>query len=172
MGKVQNTLDDGLVSFIEQQKIFFVATASSTEDGMVNTSPKGYNTFTVIDHQTVGYLDYPGSGNETARHIMENGRLTIMFCSFDEKTLILRLLGKGEVIEKDSPNFSDYAPHFQERFGSWTRQIIILHINKVKSSCGEAVPYYQYIGEREQLHEWAVNMENMGRLDGYIAKNK
>ena len=172
MGKVQNTLDNGLISFIGQQKLFFVATAPLQGDGMVNTSPKGYKTFTIFDEKTVGYLDYPGSGNETARHIEENGRLTIMFCSFDERPLILRLLGKGEIIDKSSSKFSDYAAHFGERLGSWTRQIIILRIEKVKSSCGEAVPFFQYTGEREQLHDWAVNMESMGRLDDYIIKHK
>ena len=102
MGKVQKILDEDLISFIKQQKIFFTATAPLSAEGMVNTSPKGYGTFTIFDQQTVGYLDYPGSGNETARHIAENGRLTIMFCSFEERPLIVRLLGKGEVIDKSS----------------------------------------------------------------------
>lgn len=172
MGKVQKSLDEGLIQFIQEQKMFFVATAPSSEEGYVNTSPKGYHTFAVLDENTVAYLDYPGSGNETARHILENGMLTIMFCSFEERPMILRLLGKGKVIEKGTPQFDEYAPRFPERYGEWTRQIIVLHIEKVKSSCGEAVPFYQYAGERESLHEWAVNMENNGRLDAYIAKHK
>jgi hypothetical protein len=172
MGKVQKALDEGLKSFVGEQKMFFVATAPLAEDGMVNTSPKGYRSFAIINDSTVAYLDYPGSGNETARHVMENGRLTIMFCSFEERPLIVRLLGKGEVIEKEDERFYLYEPYFQERFGPWTRQIIVLHIDKVKSSCGESVPFYEYKGERESLHDWAVDMNAKGRLGEYIAKHR
>ncbi|MFC4776060.1 pyridoxamine 5'-phosphate oxidase family protein [Paenibacillus sp. GCM10023252] len=172
MGKVHPCLDESLITFIHRQRCFFVATAPTSSDGYVNTSPKGYETFTIVDNHTVAYLDYPGSGNETARHIADNGRLTIMFCGFAEDTQIVRLYGTGEVIDKGDERFGQWADRFPERYGEWTRQIIVLHIEQVKSSCGMSVPYYEYRGERELLHNWAVNMEDKGKLDAYIAKNK
>src|SRR5688500_8041087 len=96
MAKFYPQLDDALQSFIREQKIFF--TATSPKEGRINLSPKGMDTFRCIDDQTVGYLDLTGSGNETAAHIMENGRLTIMFCSFSERPLILRLYGRSMVV--------------------------------------------------------------------------
>jgi hypothetical protein len=172
MGKVQKVLDERITSFIQQQKCFFVASAALSADEYVNTSPKGYETFAILGENEVCYLDYPGSGNETARHIEENGRLTIMFCSFDETPMIVRLYGQGEVVDKDSERFHLLAERFPARKGQWTRQIIVLRIEQVKTSCGESVPHYEYKGEREQLHEWAVNMDKKGKLAAYIENHK
>ena len=103
MAKFQDELNTALINFIADQKIFF--TASAPSDGRINLSPKGIDTFRFLDNKTVAYLDLTGSGNETAAHISENGRLTVMFCSFSEKPLILRLYGTGEVIGRNHDNW-------------------------------------------------------------------
>ena len=104
MGRVHEALDDNLIDWIGQQHLFFVASAP-LDGGHVNLSPKGHDTFRVIDKSTVAYLDLTGSGVETIAHFRENGRLTIMFCAFEGPPRILRLYGRGEAIEPDAPDF-------------------------------------------------------------------
>ncbi len=171
MARKYPVLTDELASFIREQKIFFTATAPSAADGRVNLSPKGYDTLRIFDPSTVGYLDYPGSGNKTALHLAENGRLTMMFCSFAERPLLLRLYGRGEVLERGGEKFRELGPAFGERFGPWVRQIILLHIEEVLTSCGEGVPFFTYQGEREDLHRWAVDLEEKGKLEEYVASH-
>src|ERR1700712_560817 len=103
MAKFQEELNDSLIKIIGEQKIFF--TASAPNDGRINLSPKGIDTFHCLDNKTVAYLDLTGSGNETAAHIAENGRMTIMFCSFSDKPIILRLYGKGEIVGRNHENW-------------------------------------------------------------------
>lgn len=91
-----------------------------------------------------------------------------MFCSFEEKPLILRLYGRGTIIDRKDDQFESIGKPFGERFGPWIRQIILLEIEKVKISCGEAVPFYEYQGEREGIHPWAKTKEEQGQLDAYI----
>lgn len=171
MAQIFLELDERLTDFIKAQKIFFVGTAPLYSDGLINVSPKGYNTFKVFDNNTVGYIDYPGSGNEAARNLSENGRLNIMFCSFEEKPLIVRLYGRGEIIERKSDRFYVLGKTFGERFGPWIRQIVILHISKIKTSCGESVPFFEYKGEREDIHRWAAAKEEKNELEDYILKH-
>lgn len=142
-------LDANFRRFIGEQKVFFVATAP--REGRVNVSPKGLDTLIVIDEHTLAYLDLTGSGNETAAHIEDNGRLTVMFCSFDEKPLILRVYGTGEVVHPRDPHWPEWCARFAERAG--TRQVIVLHVESVQTSCGWAVPRYELIGERATLEE-------------------
>ncbi|MEL6829067.1 MAG: pyridoxamine 5'-phosphate oxidase family protein [Pseudomonadota bacterium] len=149
MGKMYDTLDDKLIKFIEAQKMFFVATAPLNADGHVNLSPKGYDSFAIIDSLTVAYLDLGGSGIETQAHIQENGRMTIMFCAFDGPANILRLYGQGEAVQFDDPRFSDLIklfPNFEK-----ARSIITLKITRIADSCGWGVPFYEFKGERDQL---------------------
>src|SRR5918999_5010523 len=108
MAKFYTRLDEGLRGFIGEQKMFFTATAPT--EGRINLSPKGMDTFRCIDHKTVAYLDLTGSGNETAAHLTENGRMTLMFCSFAEKPLILRLYGHGQVIQPRHQAWTDFYP--------------------------------------------------------------
>jgi hypothetical protein len=142
-------------AFITKQEMFFVATAPLAADGLVNLSPKGVGgTFVVLDSQTVAYLDLWGSGIETTAHIRENGRLCIMFCSFDEVPNSLRLHGRGDIVEPDHLDFESLATHFPETSG--TRAIIRLHVTRAEHSCGFGVPRYTFVGHRSQLQDIAT----------------
>jgi len=143
-------LDDNLGRFIDKQHVFFVATAPGS--GRVNLSPKGLDTLVRVDHHTVMYLDLTGSGNETAAHIEDNGRLTIMLCSFSQKPLILRLYGLGEVVHRRDARWQELYARFDPHPGA--RQIIVLHIDAVQTSCGWGVPLYDWVGERPTLTEY------------------
>ena len=151
MAKFVNELTESHIQFIHQQKMFFTATAPTS--GRINLSPKGLDTFRIIDKHTAAYLDLTGSGNETAAHINDNGRLTIMFCSFTGDPLILRLYGTGEVITPKHVLWDDKISLFKQFSG--TRQIISLRVESVQTSCGFAVPLYSYEGHRDTLVQWA-----------------
>ena len=152
MAKFFNKTDENIRKFIADQKVFF--TASAPNDGRVNLSPKGIDTLRCLDEKTVAYLDLTGSGNETAAHILENGRLTIMFCSFVGNPLILRLYGQGEVVHQSSGKWKDLSACFDSFVG--TRQIIVLHVESLQASCGFGVPLYEFKESRSQLIEWAT----------------
>lgn len=168
MAKFFTELDNSLRRFIAEQKIFF--TASAPNDGRVNLSPKGMDSFRCLDSKTVAYLDLTGSGNETAAHIFENGRLTIMFCSFTEKPLILRLYGRGRVVRKNDEDWNHLYSKFTPIVGE--RQIIVLEIESLQTSCGFAVPVYELKEEREKLVEWAENKGESGLLEYRQTKNQ
>ena len=168
MAKFYTELDNSLRRFIAEQKIFF--TASAPNDGRVNLSPKGMDSFRCLDRKTVAYLDLTGSGNETAAHIFENGRLTIMFCSFTEKPLILRLYGRGRVVRKNDEDWNRLYSNFTPIIGE--RQIIVLEIDSLQTSCGFAVPVYELKEEREKLVEWAENKGENGLLEYRQTKNQ
>lgn len=151
-------LDDELIAFIGEQHMFFTATAPS--DGRINLSPKGMDTFRCIDHNTVAYLDLTGSGNETSAHLQENDRMTIMFCSFSQKPLILRLYGHGRVILPGDEEWERLSPLFGDCPGS--RQIMMMTIDSGQTSCGYAVPVYEFEGERTTLRKWAEHKGEEG----------
>lgn len=154
MAKTYPKLNEEHINFIKKQKIFFVATApDDTKNGFINLSPKGYDTLLVKDECTVIYADFPGSGNETATHVRQNKRLTMMFVSFDKDPMILRLYGKGEVLSLDSPVAKELAERVKDNLSPNIRQLICLHIEKVKTSCGYGVPFYQYEADRNTLLE-------------------
>lgn len=172
MGRYYRELSADHMAFIRTQRMFFVATAPSGDNGRVNVSPKGYESLAVVDARTVVYLDYPGSGNETANHVMENGRITFMWCSFDAKPLILRTYGVGRVLAKNSDEFLQViGQHFPKVPVAVTRQLIVQTVEAVQTSCGFGVPLYEYIGEREQLGKWADGQAAKGTLDDYIRDN-
>lgn len=155
-------LDDKLTKFISEQKMFF--TASAPTSGRLNLSPKGIDSFRIFDDKLVGYMDLTGSGNETAAHLHENGRLTIMFCSFTDKPLILRLYGHGEVIKLESEKWKTLKNRFEHYFGE--RQIILLNIESVQTSCGFGVPVYDLVEERNTLIDWAENKDE-AKIEAY-----
>jgi len=162
-------LEDKHIDFIKEQHIFFVATAPLAEDGHINLSPKGHDAFRVFSPNKVGYLDLTGSGNETAAHLMENGRITFMFCAFKGPADILRLYGRGYTIQPGTPEWDEYSPHFDLLTG--TRQIIMADIHKVQTSCGYAVPFYEYTGDRQTLVKWAENKGDDGLVEYRTKKN-
>ena len=149
MGKTYDRLDDTLIGFIKAQKMFFVATAPLSGDGHVNVSPKGYDSFAVIDETTVAWLDLGGSGIETMAHLKENGRITIMFCAFEGKANILRLYGEGEAVQFDDPRFAGLMALFPAV--EKARAIVTVKLNRISDSCGWGVPFYDFKGERDQL---------------------
>jgi hypothetical protein len=166
MAKFYDRLDDELQAFISEQKIFFTATAPNL--GRINLSPKGIDTFCCVGDRAVAYLDLTGSGNETAAHLYENGRMTIMFCSFDVNPLILRLYGRGEVIIRESSRWEELHPLFSDIPGE--RQIILLNIESVQTSCGFGVPIYEFKEERDTLIDWAAKKGRSG-IEQYQQKN-
>jgi len=149
MGKTYEALDDKLTAFIQAQKMFFVATAPLSQDGHVNVSPKGYDSFAVIDPLTVAYLDLGGSGIETLAHLKENGRITLMFCAFEGRANILRLYGRGEAVSFDDPGFDELCKLFPPE--PRARSVIKINITLIMDSCGWSVPFYEFVNERDQL---------------------
>lgn len=152
MGLAWRTIPDEMRAFIEAQKLFFVATAP--RDGRVNLSPKGLDTLRVLDERTVVYLDLTGSGNETAAHVTENGRMTMMFCAFSGKAVTLRLYGKAELIRPDHSEWQDLRPLFPDFPG--VRQIFRLDVESVATSCGWSVPLVGEMQERDELIAWSA----------------
>jgi len=145
-------LTPGHRTFILAQKMHFVASAPT--QGRVNLSPKGMDTFRVLTASKVGYLDATGSGNETAAHLAQNGRITLMFCSFEQAPLILRIYGRARAVRPADADWSQYRPLFGAPLPG-ERQLIIADVESVQTSCGFAVPFYTFEGERTQLREWA-----------------
>lgn len=153
MSKVFPALDDALVDFIRAQRMFFVATAPSGAEGHVNLSPKGLDSFRILSPTAVGYVDFIGSGAETIAHLRDNGRIVLMFCAFEGTPKILRLYGKGQVIEKTDAEFADISPSFPH--SPMTRAIIRVDVTRIADSCGFAVPLFEFKGDRAQLTDWA-----------------
>lgn len=168
MAKFYPELTDTLLEFIAQQQMFF--TASAPIEGRVNVSPKGMDTFRCLSRQQVAYLDLTGSGNETSAHIRENGRLTIMFCSFTGQPLILRLYGQGQVIRPRDRDWNQLYDLFDPIPG--TRQIIKLSLDCAQTSCGYGVPLYEYRGQRPKLQQWAEAKGEAGLQKYWQEKNQ
>ena len=158
MAKFYPELNDKLRDFIAAQKMFFTATAPTT--GRINLSPKGMDTLRCLDDKTVVYLDVTGSGNETAAHLLENGRLTIMVCSFSEKPMILRLYGYGRVIRPRDEEWAQLYSLFEPWPGA--RQIMVLDIESVQTSCGFGVPIYEFKQQRDTLPRQAEQQGETG----------
>lgn len=162
MARFFTELNEAHREFIGAQHIFFHATAPS--QGRINLSPKGLDTFRILSNQRVAYLDLTGSECETAAHLAENGRFTIMFCSFDEKPLILRLYGRGSVMRPQDPEWAALRPQFPDLPGA--RQIIVLDIESIMATCGFAVPLYDFKSQREQLIDFTCQMGDE-KMDAY-----
>lgn len=168
MAKFYPELDDNLRQFIAAQKMFFVATAP--KEGRISLSPKGLDSLRILDNQRLVYLDLTGSSNETAAHLRENGRMTLMFCAFEAEPLILRLYGRGEVVRRDDREWAALSPLFPVYPGA--RQIMVLDIESVQTSCGAGVPLFDYQGERDKLLRWAEKKGEDGIRDYWRDKNQ
>lgn len=171
MAKQYLALDADLSEFIKRQKIFFVA--SATNDSRINISPREIGALRILDDQSVVYLDRTGSGNETAAHMLADGRLTIMLCAFDGPPRIMRLYGRGRSIGWDTEEFaklveSDYG----ERVPLGTRQIVHLDIELVQTSCGNGVPLFDYRSERAAIENWHNALGPDGIRDYWKSKNQ
>jgi hypothetical protein len=152
MGKVYDALDGRLRDFVERQHLYFVATAPSGGDGHVNVSPKGHkDTFAVLDEHTIAYLDLTGSGAEGIAHIRDNGRVTVMFCAFEGPPDIVRLQGHGRFVTPDEPEWQLLRPRFGSHPGA--RAIVVVALDRIASSCGFAVPLFDYVGDRTLLDD-------------------
>ncbi|HLS13752.1 MAG TPA: pyridoxamine 5'-phosphate oxidase family protein [Beutenbergiaceae bacterium] len=150
MGKVYPEITPRLQEFIAAQHMFFVATAPEGADGHVNVSPKGLGgTAAVTDPSTFAYLDIVASGVETIAHLRQNGRITIMFCSFERQPKILRLHGTGRVVQPEHTEYAQWAEHFAMAASSAARAVIVVDVHRVSDSCGFGVPLMDYRGERE-----------------------
>lgn len=150
--------------FIQRQYLFFVGSAPLSEEGHVNLSPKGYSSFRILSDNQVAYLDMSGSGNETSAHILENGRVTLMFCAFEGPPSIVRLYGTGTVALPGSNRWEELYPLFDPLPGA--RQMIIVDVHMVQDSCGFGVPFMKYEGDREKLKEISLKFRKE-QLDKY-----
>jgi hypothetical protein len=155
MGKFFTEMGTAHQTFIEKQQLFFVASAPLNGNGHINLSPKGTSCFKVLSPNKVMYLDIVGSGNETSAHLLENGRITFMFCAFDGPPNILRLYGQGYTVLPGDEEWPELSQFFILPLSA--RQIIVANIYKVQTSCGFSVPYYSYKGERDHAQKWAEN---------------
>jgi hypothetical protein len=168
MGQQYSEISDKLKLFIKDQKMFFVGTATS--DSRVNISPKGMDSLKVLSNNRVVWLNVTGSGNETSAHIQENNRMTIMFTAFEGKPMILRLYGKAKVVHKNNSEWSELFSLFQPIPGA--RQIFDLTVDLVQTSCGMAVPFFDYVEERELLKNWATKQSEEGLKEYWQKKNQ
>ena len=169
MAKTFDAIDARLAAWIARQRMFFVATAPSGDGGHVNVSPKGpIETLRVLDEHTVAYLDLVGSGAETVAHLQDNGRIVVMLCAFEGPPRIVRLHGRGEVLEAGAVEFPEATALPQQQ-----RTVIRVDVERIADSCGFGVPLMAFEGQRPQLQAWAetkLAKGGPGALDEYVAE--
>ena len=168
MGTRFTEIGDERREFIEQQKMFFVGTAAP--GGRVNVSPKGMDSLRVMDDNRVVWLNLTGSGNETAAHVLENDRMTLMFCAFEGSPMILRLFGHAKAIHPRDPEWDELFPMFPPIPGA--RQIFDMHVDLVQTSCGMAVPLFDFHDQRDLLVQWAERKGEQGLQDFWEGRNR
>lgn len=161
-------LTDAHIAFVEKQPVFFVATAA--DGARINLSPKGMDSFRVLGARQVGYLDVGGSGNETHAHLAADGRITIMFCAFDQPALILRIYGRGRSVLPQDDDWDETARPFTLLPG--TRQIFLVDVDSVQTSCGWGVPFMAFEAERPTLSKYHRQDDPEKRLKTMRARNK
>jgi len=160
MAKVFHAIDEKLRTFIERQPLFFVGTAPSGDEGHVNVSPKGgAGLFRVTGEHGFAYVDLMGSGIETVSHLRENGRIVVMFCAFEGPPKIIRLHGRGSVLQQGDEGFAAELAQFDvaDEQRPAIRSIVSVAVDRVADSCGFVVPRMDYVGERDQLYRYADN---------------
>lgn len=170
MAKFSEEIQDHHKEFMEHQKMFFVASAPLSGDGRVNLSPKGLDSFRVLSPTRVAYMDITGSGNETSAHLLENGRITIMFCAFDGPPNILRLYGRGYAVLPTHADWQELSALFGDLPG--IRQVIVMDVQAVQTSCGYSVPLYEYSGERDHAWKWVEKKGADGLVQYRAEKNQ
>lgn len=168
MAKFYDKISTRLQGFIEKQKIFFVATAP--QEGRINLSPKGMDSFLVLNPTRVIWLNVTGSGNETAAHVLENKRMTLMFCAFEAAPNIVRIYGKAKAVHPSDASWEELADLLPAIPGA--RQIFDVAIESLQTSCGMSVPFYEYLGERDELNAWAASKGKEGIEAYWQEKNQ
>lgn len=166
MAKFHESIDAAQADFIARAPLFFVATAAV--EGRVNLSPKGMDCFRVLGPNRVAWLDVAGSGNETHAHLMADGRVTIMFCAFENPALILRLYGRGVPVLPQDGGWAALAEHFTLLPG--TRQIFDMAVESVQTSCGWGVPHMRFERERDTLSKYHANRDVEARFAKYAVR--
>jgi Pyridoxamine 5'-phosphate oxidase len=169
MGKVFDGIDESLAAWIAAQPMWFVATAPLARDGHVNISPRGQHCLSILDPHRVGWVDYTGSGVETIAHLRENGRICVMFASFDRRPRIVRLHGIGTVALPGEPAYEEVTARHPEHPS--TRAVIVVDVTRVSDSCGYGVPMMELVGERDLMRLWAEKKGPEGLADYRLAKN-
>jgi len=167
MGKKYKEITAELETFIKKQKLFFVGTA--TAGGRINVSPKGMDSLRVLERKRIVWLNLTGSGNETAAHVRELNRMTLMFCAFEGSPLILRVYGTARVIHTHDAEWQELNSRFRPLPGA--RQIFDMQVDLVLTSCGMGVPLFEYAGDREQLIDWAARKGDAGVRKYWEEKN-
>ena len=163
MAKTYPCLDADLRRWIERQHLFFVASAPREGDH-VNLSPKGRDCLRILDETTLAYLDLTGSGIETAAHLRENGRVTLMFCAFEGPPRILRIHARGRIVERSDAEWDRLRPLFPPLRGD--RAVVVIEATRISTSCGYGVPLLDYVGERQQMDAWCDRKGEDG-IDAY-----
>ena len=173
MGRAFDDITEPMQEFIARQHIFFVATAPLADTGRVNLSPKGYDSFRLLDNRRVAYVDLTGSGAETIAHLRENGRITFMFCAFDGTPNIVRLYGSGHVVRPGDSEWSDLVEAFagSDVLDGAVRSIIVADIDRTSTSCGFSVPFMEFDSERRRLLDWAVDRSDDDLREYWETKN-
>jgi hypothetical protein len=170
VGKVYSEIDEKLAAWIEQQHIFFVATAPLAADGHVNVSPKGdLRWLRIIGPRDVAYVDFVGSGAETIAHARENGRIVVMFCAFDGPPRIVRLHGRADVMLPGGDGFDELLARFDPPEHA-LRSLIRVDVERIADSCGYGVPLMRFEGTRTQQEAWQLKMVRNGGFEAYVAE--
>lgn len=172
MGDIDSGISTDLGRWLIDQPVFFVASAPLDAAGTVNCSPKGNRgEFAVLARDAVAYLDQTGSGVETIAHLRENGRIVVMFCAFAGPPRIVRLHGRGRVVEAGTEEFAELAPHFATSDGVGVRSIIVVEVARVSDSCGYGVPFMDFREHRPTMDQWSARKGPEGIRNYWRAKN-
>ena len=170
MAGVRSSIDEATRVFIEAQHVFFVGSAPLDPAGHVNVSPKGLDAFRILTPERVAYLDLTGSGTETIAHARENGRIVLMFCAFEQRPRIVRIHGRGRVVEHAEAEFTALRDRFPPLEGA--RAIIVIEDLRVSESCGFGVPILEYAGDRTQLQDWTRKKGLEGMKQYRVERNR
>lgn len=171
MGKVFPEIDDALADWLSAQRLFFVATAPSGDEGHVNCSPKGSESFYVLGPTQVCYVDFTGSGVETIAHLQQNGRIVLMFCAFEGAPRIVRLHGSGEVLRPEHPEFAGLLERLGHR-ALGVRAVLRVDLSRISDSCGYGVPIYKHERDRDTMAKWADKKGETGVADYWRLRNQ
>jgi len=165
---VSDEIDERIAQWVARQQIYFVATAPAGEEGLINCSPKGLDTLKILGPKAIAYLDMPGSGIETVAHLRENGRIVVMFCAFEGPPKIIRIHGRGRVVEPHDTEFENLLGEFPEQAAY--RSIIVIDVERVSKTCGFGVPLYEHKAQRPSLPNW-IESQSERELADYLEQN-